>query len=67
MSARKYGPALTQEVMEYFSDAESQLAPSQIDVVMGLPRGMAHDIIVKKWALERSSTSGRRSDYHEQF
>ena len=40
---------LTSEVMSYFSDIESPLAPSQIDVVMGIPRGLAHDLIVRHW------------------
>lgn len=67
MSVRKFGEALTQEVMAYFSDKEAHFAPSEIDVVMGLPRGMAHDIIVRKWASDKADTSERLFTYHEQL
>ena len=36
-------------VMEYFSDRSEPLAPSQIDAVMGIRPGLAHDLIVRFW------------------
>lgn len=42
-------PRLMGEVVAYFTDKEAHLAPSEIDVVMGLPSGRAHDIICLWW------------------
>lgn len=47
--------SLTSEVMAYFADRQAHLAPSQIDCVMGLERGKAHDIIVRAWAVEKAN------------
>lgn len=57
--------SLTSEVMAYFADRQAHLAPSQIDCVMGLERGKAHDIIVRKWAVDKADSKERLSDYHE--
>lgn len=57
--------SLTSEVMAYFTDRQACLAPSQIDCVMGLERGKAHDIIVRKWAVDKADSKERLSDYHE--
>lgn len=64
---RRKDDALTREVMAYFADKEAHFAPSQIDWAMGLASGTAHDIIVRKWARDRESDSGRLSSYHEQL
>lgn len=56
---------LTSEVMAYFTDRQAHFAPSQIDWVMGLERGKAHDIIVRKWAVDKADASERLSRYHE--
>lgn len=57
--------SLTSEVMAYFTDRQARLAPSQIDWVMGLERGTAHDIIVRKWAIDKADAKERLSTYHE--
>lgn len=57
--------ALTSEVMAYFTDRRAHFAPSQIDWAMGLERGKAHDIIVRKWAIDKADAKERLSDYHE--
>jgi hypothetical protein len=57
--------ALTSEVMAYFADRQAQFPPSQIDWVMGLEKGKAHDIIVRKWAIDKANAKERLSDYHE--
>lgn len=57
--------SLTSEVMAYFTDRQAFLAPSQIDCVMGLERGKAHDIIVRKWAIDKADAKERLSTYHE--
>lgn len=57
--------SLTSEVMAYFADRQAHLAPSQIDCVMGLERGKAHDIIVRKWAIDKADSKERLSTYHE--
>ena len=57
--------SLTSEVMAYFTDRQACLAPSQIDCVMGLERGKAHDIIVRKWAIDKADANERLSKYHE--
>lgn len=41
--------ARTQSVMEHFADEEAHLAPSQIDAIMGLAPGTAHDLICEAW------------------
>lgn len=56
---------LTPEVMAYFTNRIDPLAPSQIDRVMGLERGKAHDIIVRKWSVDEANARERISDYHE--
>ena len=57
--------SLTSEVMACFADRQACLAPSQIDCVMGLERGKAHDIIVRKWAIDKADAKERLSEYHE--
>lgn len=58
---------LMSEVWEYFKN-EPHLAPSQIDIVMGIPRGTAHKLIVRKWALEKAATTGATGGVsYEQF
>jgi len=60
--------SVEQQVLEYFRDRHVHMAPSQIDWVMALPRGTAHDIIIKHWASEWESQTGRVRDYtHEQL
>lgn len=63
ITSRDY--ALTREVMAYFDDREAHFAPSQIDWVMGLEQGKAHDIIVNKWAMDKADAAERLSIYHE--
>lgn len=51
------------EVVAYFADRESHLAPSEIDVVMGLPKGRAHDLIClwwREWNVPRRDYRGMR-------
>lgn len=58
---------LMSEVWEYF-DKKPHLAPSQIDVVMGIPDGTAHKLIIRKWANEKMSFRGNTGGVsYEQF
>lgn len=57
--------ALTAEVMSYFADKKVHFSPSQIDWVMGLEKGKAHDIIVRKWAVDKANAGERLTRYHE--
>ena len=41
--------SLTREVLSYFDNRDTHLAPSEIDVVMGLRQGTSHDLIVRWW------------------
>ncbi len=38
-----------QSVVEHFFDEQVHMAPSQIDFVLGLRKGTAHDIICETW------------------
>lgn len=56
-------PRIMMEVVAYFADKESHLAPSEIDVVMGLPKGRAHDLIClwwREWNVPRRDYKGMR-------
>lgn len=57
--------SLMKEVMAYFTDKEDPFPPSRIDWAMGLERGTAHDLIVRKWAIDKANASGRAATYHE--
>ncbi len=57
--------SLMREVMAYFTDKEAHFPPSKIDWAMGLERGTAHDLIVRKWAIDKANASGRAANYHE--
>ena len=65
MPSTKRETNLTDEVMAYFSDPEAHFAPSQIDWAMGLRKGMAHDIIVRKWGIDKAEHLERVSDSYE--
>ena len=55
------------EVWEYFAK-EPHLAPSQIDVAMGIPSGTAHKLIIRKWASEKAGLAGSTGGVsYEQF
>jgi len=52
---------MADEVMSYFDNPVVPFAPSQIDWAMGLRKGLAHDIIVRRWAREKERATERRA------
>ena len=66
-TSNKADLVLMSEVWEYFAK-EPHLAPSQIDVAMGIPSGTAHKLIIRKWANEKAGLTGNTGGVsYEQF
>lgn len=58
------GFSTTSSVMALFDNEERPLSPSQIDRKLGLPDGMAHDVITNAWA---DGWRGRWTSWNERL